>query len=456
MSTTEQRSIAVLGSLLFIRVLGLAMILPVFTLYAHYLIGTTPKLIGLALGIYGFTQACLQLPFGLLSDRIGRKPVILMGLSMLAIGSLIAAYSTHIYGVIIGRALQGAGAIGSTLLALVADLTLPEHRSQAMAMLGASIGVSFTLAMLIGPVLNQLIGVPGIFGATTAFAIVGILILYYGVPSPKHLKPQLELQTLPASLKAALGDKQLLILDFGIFTLHFILIASFIVLPVMLQNLLQSQMLALWVYFPLLTLAFLSMLPMIIMAERWAKSKQLLVMAIGLLILSLFILWESHNILPLLIFGMYLFFVAFNILEASLPSIISKLVSPTRKGTAMGVYSTAQFLGIFAGGVVGGRFYASSHLADIFLFLMVLAGIWFAFTFNMRPIKALKQHLFTLSEHATTHLEETRNALLALQGVEQVAFDAHEPLAYLTVDKFEFKTETLEKLSEYFDKSLKT
>lgn len=444
MSSSEQRSVGILSLLFAIRMLGLFMILPTFTLYAHFLTGVTPTLIGIALGVYGFTQACFQIPLGMLSDRIGRKQVILIGLGLLILGSLIAAFSTHIYGVIIGRMLQGAGAIGSTLLALLADLTKPENRSKAMAMMGATIGVSFTLAMLIGPPLTQVVNIAGIFGVTALLAGLGIVIVYTLLPTPPTYVQHPELQTSLRSLKEILGNTQLLKLDFGIFILHLILTASFVVLPVILTNIVPSHNTMALIYAPVLILAFLTMLPILILAEKWAKSKQLLVIAIVLLIISLFLFWEAHDRLPHLIFAMYLFFLAFNTLEASLPALMTKLAPPTRKGTAMGIYSTAQFMGIFAGGLIGGWFYANAHLGSIFLFLSALTCIWLAMAFNMPTVKALRHHMVSLPEDLSPESQAALRAKFEqLLGVEQVEFDARQPIAYLTVDINRFNPEDL-------------
>jgi MFS family permease len=375
---TIKNHIVALASILSMRMLGLFMIFPIFSLYAQQLPNITPLLIGLAIGIYGLTQAILQIPFGMLSDRIGRKPIIYFGLLIFAIGSVVAALSSSITGIIIGRALQGSGAIASTILALTADLSTEEDRTKAMATLGVSIGMSFILALIIGPIFYNWIGISGIFWLTAALAISGIVILYYWVPEPINCN-----STIKTSFKTVLKNTQLLRLDIGIFLLHFSLTALFVVLPISLA----TQVDAVWqVYIPVLSLSVVVMVPCIILAEKYNHMKLVFLTAIGILALSQLGFSYLHTNFIGIVIMLFLFFTAFNILEASLPSLISKITPVDSKGTAMGVYSTAQFLGAFMGGISGGFLHQYYGIETVFIICALLTFIWLIFALTMKNI----------------------------------------------------------------------
>jgi len=389
MNKIERKAAQSLALIFSFRMLGLFMILPVFAIYAQNLTGTTASLIGFALGVYGLTQACLQIPFGMLSDKIGRKPVITAGLLLFAVGSVIAAMSHSIYGVIIGRALQGAGAIGSTIIAFVADLTRESERTKAMAIIGLTIGFSFTLAMAISPILNAWMGVNGIFWLTAVLALFGILVLYTLVPKPTSLSFHRDAELEPARLGQVLKNTELLRLDFGILCLHAILTALFIIVPISLQDLAGVAESRQWmIYLPVLVLSFLCMLPFIIIAEKKQKMKPIFVGAIATLTIAqiLLLIGTANEFITAI--GLLVFFTAFTLLEASLPSLISKIAPKDSKGTATGVYSCCQFLGIFIGGTVGGWFYSAHNMIGVFIFSIVLALIWLAIASTMKkPIK---------------------------------------------------------------------
>lgn len=367
------------------RMLGLFMIYPVFTVYAEHLRGATPLTIGLALGAYGITQATFQIPFGMLSDRIGRKPVIVTGLLIFALGSIIAALSKSITGVILGRILQGAGAVGSTILAMIADLTREEHRTMAMAILGMTIGSSFALALIAGPLLNGWIGVPGIFWLTAFLAAGGITVLLTVVPTPASTRLHRDAEPVPALFKKVLTDDQLLRLDFGILVLHAILTASFIALPLTIKDTSGLDVQHQWyLYLPVLLVAVALMVPFIILAEKYQKIKPVFlgaILALGGSEMAL-LRWHRH-IFPMLI-ALVIFFTAFTLMEANLPSLISRIVDPASKGTAMGVYSSSQFLGIFVGGTVGGWVYGRYDIEGVFGFSAILLFLWFLVALTMK------------------------------------------------------------------------
>ncbi len=387
MNENERRAAGSLASVFAVRLLGLFMIYPVFEAYARGLHGATPAMIGLALGAYGLTQGLLQIPFGLLSDRIGRKIMITIGLLFFAAGSVVAARASTIEGVLIGRILQGAGAVGSVILALVADLTRPEVRTRAMAMVGVTIGLAFFVAIVLGPVLNALIGVPGIFWLTALLAFVGIGITLGIVPRPEQLSVQREAEAVPALFARVLRDRELLRLDVGIFSLHAILTASFLAVPAVLGAAFGVGTNHEWmIYLPVLVVSVALMVPAVILAERGGRMKEVFIAAIVVLLASVLVLgFAGHDIVAVLV-TLTLFFAAFNAMEAMLPSLVSRFAPPDAKGTAMGLYSSLQFLGIFAGGAIGGLAASLAGPRGVFVFTALVALAWLATAIAMpRP-----------------------------------------------------------------------
>lgn len=447
MNATERRATFSLAGIYGLRMFGLFAILPVFALYAEGLRGVTPLTVGLALGAYGLTMAILQIPFGMLSDRLGRKPIITAGLVLFASGSAVAAMADSIWGVIIGRALQGAGAIAAAMMALLADLTSEEQRTKAMAILGIAIGMSFTLALIVGPFLDNVIGVPGIFWLTAVMAILAIGLLYLGVPDPVQSHVHRDVETVPGQLKGILADRQLLRLDFGILVQHGIMMAMFTALPFVLRDQLgfPSQQHA-WFYLPVLLLSVLGMVPLIILAEKRRKMKQVFVGCVALMLVSELMLAVLHGSMLSVALGLLLFFIAYNVLEASLPSLISRMAPADGKGTAMGVYSTSQFLGAFLGGAAGGWLYGQWGVEGSFFGCALAAGVWILAALGMRMPAYLSSHLLHVQIATEAEAIRLKEQLLAVAGVHEASVVPEEGVAYLKVDKSRLDEQALQAL----------
>lgn len=350
MTLREIKNTLILALIFALRLLGLFMVLPVMVLYEGKIPGATPSMLGIAVGIYGFTQAILQLPYGILSDYFERRNVIIGGLVLFAIGSLIAAFSASMTGLIIGRAVQGAGAIGSPILALVSDVTRDEVRTRAMALIGISIGVTFVLAILLGPILDAYVGLNGIFMITAGLALLGILLLLLMGPKAASQKPL----RLGMQLRAMAYDSELVRLNLTIFVLHALLTMSFLVLPWRIEQVTGLTSLQVWrFYLPVLVIALVCMAPILRYGDNAFWRKRLMKIAmigVGLTIVA----FISASSIPIFVVMTTLFFIAFNFLEASLPAQVSRKAPAASKGSALGLYSCSQFLGIFAGGLIGG------------------------------------------------------------------------------------------------------
>ena len=444
MTGIERRIAMALAGTFSSRMLGLFMILPVFTLYATELDGYTMTLAGLAMGIYGFTQAIFQIPMGMLSDKIGRKPVIIAGLLIFAFGSVVAAMSDTMMGVIVGRALQGAGAIASAVMALAADLTREEHRIKVMALIGISIGLSFAVAMIMGPVLHGWFGVPGIFWTTALLAVGGIVIIMTLVPKPVvsrfHRDTELEL----GWFRKAVKDSQLLRVDAGIFILHLNLMATFVVVPRLLQDGLGLEVSDHWkVYLPVLLVSMIAVAPFIILAEKKHKVREVIIGSVLVLVLAQIGLDLLSGTLAGMVFVLLLFFIAFNLLEATLPSLVAKLAPVAHKGTAMGVYATSQFLGIFVGGLAGGAISQYWGANSVFIFNALSALIWLLLAYTMRQPQYFSSQLLNLGEIDHTQAQILVKELTAIEGVEEATIIADDGIAFLKVDKQKLDLEAL-------------
>lgn len=435
MTPLESRAAFSLAGIFSLRMLGLFLIFPVFALYAEKLEGVTALLVGVAIGAYGLTQALLQIPLGLLSDRIGRKPVIIGGLIIFAVGSVIAAQADTIWGVILGRIIQGSGAIAAAVMALAADLTREQNRTKAMAVIGISIGFAFTVALILGPILNSWIGVPGIFWLTALLALLGVGVVVFLVPDPVESHFHRDTEPVPAQFSRVLSNPSLLRLDIGILTLHMVLTSVFLALPLSLRDGAGLESGNHWlVYLPVMLLAMGLMIPFVVIAEKRRKMKPVFLAAIFTLVLSQLGFFTLQQSLAGLAFSLLLFFTAFNLLEATLPSLVSKIAPVESKGTAMGVYSTSQFVGAFFGGLIGGWMHTHYGLEGVFLFGAAATLVWFLVAFGMAPPPYLSSYLLKVGSMEEAQAGALCTRLLEIEGVGDAYVVADEGVAYLKVD----------------------
>ena len=429
------------------RMLGLFMLIPVFSVAATSLKGATPTLIGIALGSYGLSQGLLQMPFGFLSDRFGRKKLLTIGLLLFAIGSLLGAFTDSIYGMIVARILQGTGAIGSVLMALMADLTPDEHRTKAMAVIGVTIGISFSLAMVISPAITHRYGLSGIFYLTAILAVTGLVMLHSVIPTPKKEPFHIDSEVKPTMIRQVFRDHHLRRLNAGIFFQHLILTSTFFAIPIVLQQQIELGHLTLqWhFYLPLMVGAFLLMVPFIMLAEKRQVVKPVFLSAVFVTGVSQLILAFTNQSWLCICAFMFTYFVAFNILEASLPSLVSKQANAATKGTAMGMYSSSQFLGIFAGGALSGVIYQYCGNQGVFITNGLITLAWFLIAMHMKP--NVYQLTLILTYHKP-HRDEASllRSLRALIGVDDVVISADEGVIYLRVNKKNYQQGSAEQL----------
>ena len=447
MNSLERRAVALLASIYALRMAGLFLILPVFALYALDLKGHTPLLIGIAIGAYGLSQAILQIPYGILSDHLGRKPVIAAGLLIFAVGSIIAANADSIWMVIAGRAVQGAGAIAAAVMAMVADLTREEQRSKAMAAIGMTIGASFVLSLILGPVLDGMIGVPGIFWMTGILALFAIGIILFAVPTPVRVERERS-RNLREEFARILRDTQLLRLDAGIFVLHLVMTAMFVVLPGVIVKRLGLEVHAHWeLYLPVMLAGFVAMLPFLVYANRKHVTRAVLTGAVAVLILAQLFFFFVRTTPVGLIAGLWLFFASFSLLEAMLPSLVSRLAPSESKGAAIGVYSSAQFLGAFAGGALGGLLLGRYGAGGVFVLTTAVLVVWLLLILSMREPRFLTTHQLRVDVQTAPQAEKLARKLAAVPGVAEAIVIAEEGIAYLKVDARALDKKALESFS---------
>ncbi|OTG69460.1 MFS transporter [Acinetobacter sp. ANC 4470] len=432
MNALERRSTFALSSIFALRMLGLFMIIPVFSVAGQSYQGATPALIGLAVGVYGLTQAILQIPFSLLADRFSRKPLVVLGLLLFALGGAVAAMSESIYGVIIGRAIAGGGAVSAVVMALLADVTREEQRSKAMAVMGMSIGVSFMVAFSLGPWLTSLVGISGLFWVTTIMGLAAISMLFLVPKVTRHHRNYQ--QGYVTQLKQVLKMGDLNRLHVSVFALHLLLTAMFIYMP---SQLIEFADIPLsrhgLVYLPLLVISLFFAFPSIILAEKYRKMRGIFLTAIGGIVLGLLVLIFGYQSKYILLLGLAFFFIAFNVMEALLPSWLSKSAPIQSKATAMGVNASSQFLGAFFGGMIGGQLLILNNTAMGWGILTAIAVVWLLISFGLVQPRYLSSLVIRLPESKQT--DEWTSQLLAIRGIEEVVVMPDQQVAYIKVDK---------------------
>ncbi len=446
MTSLERRAVSALAGVFGLRMLGLFLILPVFALYAEDLEGNTAFLTGVAIGAYGLTQAIFQIPFGLMSDKFGRKRVIAAGLLIFAIGSVVAAMADSITGVIFGRALQGTGAIAAAVIALASDLTREEQRTKAMAIIGMTIGLAFFVALMLGPVLDRSIGVPGIFWLTAVLAIGAIVVVYKSVPTPvvRHVPLGGEI-SLKKQFSIILKDSHLLRLDYGIFSLHLVLTAFFVSVPFTLVESLAIQRESHWsVYLPVVLLSVIAMVPLVLMTTRKKRIPNIFLAGIVLLLGGELMFAFGAQSTIWFLAGMVTWFTGFNTLESLMPSLVSRLAPVQNKGAAIGIYNSAEFFGAFLGGVLGGLVLGLFGTQGVYLMSAGVIVVWLLVMLPAKPPKLLDTRVLRFVD-----LESQDNTLAAelstIEGVSEVIIMAAQGVVYLKVDSELLLPEALDK-----------
>ena len=443
----EKRAAVSLAAVFGLRMLGLFMLMPVFAIYGSSLEGFSPIWVGLAIGAYGLTQAILQIPMGMLSDRFGRRRIIVLGLVLFAIGSVVAAMAESVYMVTLGRAIQGTGAIASAVLALAADLTREEQRPKVMAVIGMCIGMSFSLALIFGPMLAESFGLSGLFWITTFLALAGIVVVLTLVPAAVNKAPRGETVAIPTLLAKLIRHPQLVRLDIGVLILHLMLTAVFVSLP---QMLIATGMPAIehWtLYFPVLIGSFFLMVPFIIIATKKAKEREIFLLAILGLTISLIGLYFGGNNLTAIVASVLLFFVGFNYLEASLPALVSRITPPGNKGSAMGIYSSSQFFGAFLGGMLGGVIADLSSPEAVFIGAALMGVVWLVIALGMVVPKRSKPLSIDIHCQDESHAGQLAEQLVMLPGVLEATVVFEENRCYLKVEDKVFDLDAAKKLA---------
>lgn len=433
MTPVELRATWGLGTVFSLRMLGMFMVLPVLTTYGMALQGASESLIGLAIGIYGLAQAIFQIPFGLLSDRIGRKPLIVGGLLVFVLGSIIAASTTSIWGVILGRALQGSGAIAAAVMALLSDLTREQNRTKAMAFIGISFGVTFAIAMVLGPIITHALGLHALFWMIAILASCGILITLLVVPNAPHHVLNRESGMVKGSIRKVLMQPRLLKLNIGILCLHILLMSSFVALPGQFEQAGFPAEQHWKIYLVTMLVAFVAVVPFIIYAEVKRRMKRVFICCVALILIAEIILWGAGSHFWTLVIGVQLFFLAFNLMEAILPSLISKESPAGYKGTAMGIYSTSQFLGVAIGGSLGGWIFDQFDAQTVFLMGAIVATLWLLLSSTMQEPPYVSSLRIVMTDNALND-PRLEQKLKAQRGVSSVFIVPEERSAYIKID----------------------
>lgn len=449
LNSLEKRAAVSLALIFAMRMLGLFMLMPILAIYGQDLSGVSPLWIGLAIGAYGLTQAFFQIPMGWLSDRFGRRPIIVVGLIIFAIGSVIAGLAESIEMVTVGRAIQGMGAIASAVLALASDVTREEQRPKVMAVIGMCIGMSFAVALVLGPMVAKSYGLPGVFFVTAAMALVGIVIVLTLVPVSYTQSHSGDVTAKKGELKNMLLNSQLLRLDFGVLVLHMMMTSMFIALPILLADAgleIDSHWL---VYLPVLLLSFVCMVPMIIIAAKKQLETKMFVIAISMLILASVAMMLSQSLWPLIVV-LFVFFVGFNFLEASLPAHVSRLAPAGQKGTAMGVYSSSQFFGAFIGGLLGGYLAEQFGFSYLFAANAAIALLWLVFALGMKLPASSQRVSIQYGSDLQGDFQVLIDKMSDCTGVMEATLVEDEQRIYLKVDKKYYDRPSIDRLITEF------
>lgn len=450
MNSLERRTTFALSSIFALRMLGLFMIIPVFAVAGQHYQSATPALIGFAVGVYGLSQAIFQIPFSLLADRLSRKPLIILGLILFALGGAIAALSESIYGVILGRAIAGAGAVSAVVMALLADITREEQRSKAMAIMGMSIGLSFVIAFAISPWITSQIGISGLFWLTSIMGILAIFVLAL-VPNVQRFH-QIKKQNIKQQFSQVLSMPDINRLHISIFMLHTILAAMFVYIPFQLIEYAQIPLKQHgWLYLPLLIISLLFAFPSIIIAEKYRKMRGIFLTAIAGVLLSFILLAVGAKIAWILYLALGLFFIAFNVMEALLPSWLSKSAPIQSKATAMGINASCQFLGGFCGGLLGGKLLSIYNTSLGWGILVTLSLIWLIIAFGLKQPRYLSTIIVRVEQVSQTLIEQ----LLQIQGVEEVMQMSEDSVLYLKIERKQIDERARAKLQDLLAQDLK-
>lgn len=431
----EWRASTTLSGVYALRMLGMFLVLPVLAMYAASLPGAEDNktLVGLAMGIYGLTQALLQLPLGIASDKFGRKKTIYAGLVVFAAGSFLAAAADTLPLLVAARAIQGAGAVSAAVTALLADLTRDGVRTRAMAMIGLSIGLTFSISLVVAPMIADVVGVRGLFLLTGILTVASIGVVAFMTPDPEFSKLHEDTQAQPARIGEVLKNRQLLNLDFGIFALHAAQMALFTALPFAMTQLGLEKIQHWKVYLPSTVAGLVVMVPLIIIGETRNRLKQVFILGIVCIAAAQIGLLSGMHSIWLITVYLIVYFIGFNVLEASLPSMVSKIAPSDLKGTAMGVYNTMQSVGLFAGGAAGGLLFQKYGFVGVFAFCSTLMLLWLVLAVLSPAPKPVKNLSYPVGSVWQGNQEGLYRALSGLEGVEDISFSFDRQTVYIKV-----------------------